>query len=972
MAGREFAGLIGRGRELGALTEALALAAGGHGSLVLLAGPPGIGKSRLLREASHLAEQSGARVVGGRCTDEPTQLGLRPLSEAVLELLRGEEPPQEALGIMRAALAPLLPDQQDDTEGPGSETLLIVGEGIVRLCAAVAPGRPVMIAIEDLHWADPDTLAALGSLAHAFARAPVLCIATLRDRQEPAWSTVQELAMRRAARLIELRPLGDVETHELAAECLGGLPLGADVAGVVSSRSGGIPLLVEELVSAAVATGAIQQNDGRWIADEQLTWLVPETVTAMVGRRLHTVDETTLNLIRAGAVLGSSFDVGLAAAAAGIDAESRAAALKLASDAQIVVAGSTTGTARFRHDLLRDGVLAGLLPEQRSDLAGRALEQIDGGAACDAPTVARLAEDTGQRGRAARELIRLARDQLHNSALASAEATLERATQSAEGDPALTAQALDALLDVLVAAGKPREAVVAGEELLTALSAVGAPSATRADVYLRTARAALAGHAHGEAEDQLERGRALAPDDPATTARLRALSGELALARGRFDDVAAHAATALAAAERTGDPRLLSEALALIAQRSALVDPATAVEPLERLLRISERHGLVLWRVRALQQYGMLDLRLTGRLDRLEEARQAAETAGAVGIAAEVELYTVLVLATHFRMEECLAAVERLVELTQRYRLGLLPFALASRAGANSWLGNAAAMEEAIAEATAIAPDDPEVLATCIGDGRGMRLFFDERLPEALDAFDAAMDYAPRYNSAASPFRGAWALVRTVLDLEGERARDEVRHADGGKSWWIQAFVTYADAIASGRTNAIDAANSLVRTADQICDEQLAGDWLRHTGRRHAAEAALRDGWGTPEAWLEEAIPFFDAHKSLAPMAAASRALMRRAGVPVRRRGRGASEVPATLAALHVSSREMDVLNLVIDGLGNRDIAQRLHLSPRTVEKHIENLLGKTDANSRTELAVLGARVHAAASAESSDPSEQS
>jgi DNA-binding NarL/FixJ family response regulator len=126
--------------------------------------------------------------------------------------------------------------------------------------------------------------------------------------------------------------------------------------------------------------------------------------------------------------------------------------------------------------------------------------------------------------------------------------------------------------------------------------------------------------------------------------------------------------------------------------------------------------------------------------------------------------------------------------------------------------------------------------------------------------------------------------------------------------------------------------------------------WYRQYARRLAAEAALADGWGAPVAWLTEAVAYFAARDEQ-PIAAACRALLRRAGAPVPRAGRGESVVPPKLRALGVTSREADVLALVTEGLTNQELARRLHLSPRTVEKHVASLLAKTGCQRRAQLA---------------------
>jgi DNA-binding CsgD family transcriptional regulator len=132
--------------------------------------------------------------------------------------------------------------------------------------------------------------------------------------------------------------------------------------------------------------------------------------------------------------------------------------------------------------------------------------------------------------------------------------------------------------------------------------------------------------------------------------------------------------------------------------------------------------------------------------------------------------------------------------------------------------------------------------------------------------------------------------------------------------------------------------------------------WYRQYARRLAAEAALADHWGEPVAWLREAAAFFAA-RGERPVAAACRALLRRAGAPVPRPGRGDPAVPAKLRALGVTGREADVLALLAEGLTNQELAARMHLSPRTVEKHVASLLAKTGCRRRAQLAGYSARL---------------
>jgi len=186
-----------------------------------------------------------------------------------------------------------------------------------------------------------------------------------------------------------------------------------------------------------------------------------------------------------------------------------------------------------------------------------------------------------------------------------------------------------------------------------------------------------------------------------------------------------------------------------------------------------------------------------------------------------------------------------------------------------------------------------------------------------------------------------------LLDRDAEDAAARVRAAHGTRHLVVAALLGYADAILAGRRGKRAEADAAFAAADGQMGPPMT--WYRQYARRLAAEAALADGWGEPVGWLREAAAYFDARGD-DQVAAACRRLLRRAGSPVPRRRPGDARLPSQLRALGVTEREAEVLLLVAEGLGNREIAERMFLSPRTVEKHVASLLAKTGLR-RTQLA---------------------
>jgi len=162
-------------------------------------------------------------------------------------------------------------------------------------------------------------------------------------------------------------------------------------------------------------------------------------------------------------------------------------------------------------------------------------------------------------------------------------------------------------------------------------------------------------------------------------------------------------------------------------------------------------------------------------------------------------------------------------------------------------------------------------------------------------------------------------------------------------------------ALIVGADEDLAGADALLERAEPLLEPT---PWFRAVAYRHVGERLLASGSPTGERLLGAAIAFF-ASAGTQPPAEAARALLRAAGRPVPRRGRGHATVPAQLATAGISSREMDVLLLLAEGLTNRQIAARLYLSPRTVEKHVERLLAKTDSPNRVALSARAA-LHAA------------
>ena len=936
--------LVGRDEEARRLKAALAAAEAGRGGAVFLTGEAGIGKSRLVRETVRAAGELGLTVLVGRAVAGGVPTPFRPFAEALTSAGRaGRLPASAELDPFRPVLGRLVPEWRQPQATPGEESLVFLGEAVLRLLRALAPQAGCVIVLEDLHWADRESLALLEYLADNLAAEPLLCVATLRD-EGPGMAGTQAsalasaLAARGSAAVLPLARLDQAAMADMARACLDAADLPDVVHAVVAERAEGIPFLVEEVLAGLVGEGALTERDGRWRSADLATPGVPATFADAVRRRLDTVSAESRHVMGAAAVLGRRFDWALLSPVTGLAGSVVVAALRDGVGLQLILAERES--FRFRHALTHEAVLAGLLPPERALLAGRALAAVEAAHPGLPGTWCTLAADlAGQAGDAARAgvlLLEAGRRDLAVGALASAEHTLTRAR--AMIDPAQRTSVDEALTEVFAMSGQVDRAIETGNMLLARL---GPPSPRAANLHLGIARAAIAGARWAEAAASIE----VARESPgADAAQVDACAAQVAAGRGRLEEADRLARAALRAAESAGDgeglPEVACEALEVIGRVARQRDLEAAERAFTRAADLAGAHGLQLWRLRALHELGTIDQLRTESVDRLQQARDLAVAQGALALTATLDLQIAAGLNKQFRADEALQAARRSADASRRFHLATLPMALIFMATAHAIRGEEQAMEARIAEAVALAPADQDVLGCAWGHCRATFSLLATDLGEAharMATGAALLLSSPA--AIAPPFLGLWPLLGALLDRDADEAAARVRAAHGTRHLVVAALLGQADAIRAGRLGRAGDAEAAFAAADRQMGPLVA--WYRQYARRLAAEAALADGWGEPVAWLREAAAYFAARGD-DQVAAACRGLLRRAGARVPRHRAGDRELPGRLRTLGVTEREADVLRLVAQGLGNREIAERMFLSPRTVEKHVASLLAKT------------------------------
>jgi DNA-binding CsgD family transcriptional regulator len=952
--------LIGRDAEMAELRDALgAAAAGDLGSTLFLVGEAGVGKTRLAREAVAEARTLGFNVLRGRAAHARDIVAFRPLAEALFSYFRDEGPPElPELDPFRPTLGRLVPEWRTPGVEPPDDSIVVLAEAILRLLRVVGRRRGCLLFLDDLHWADPDTLAIVEYLAQNISSERIVCLGALRPDEGPAArGLVDALVAQRAASEIDLANLDTRDVAAMARACLAAERLPAAVEALVADHAEGLPFLVEELLAGAADSGALVEQGDSWTATGPVLPDLPRTLVDSVDARLARLGDHARVLVTA-SVLGRQFDWRLLPGMTGLEELVVLEALRAGVDAQLLVTEPSVASAfRFRHALTRDAVVRRLLPAERQLLSRRALEVVEAAHPglpdewCD--LAAHLAEVAGEPGSAADLLVRSGHHSLVLGALASAEDTFERARRLADR-PTVAADAADGLCETLALAGNSEAALTVGAELLALLATLHAPTQRVGAVHLRLARAALLGSHTEAAEQHLEQARMCAADGDLVplAARVDAIDARVASGRGAHNRARELGERALRAAEQLDLPDVQCEALEELGRIARASDAEEAERAFEAALRIAEEHDLVVWRIRALFELSTIDLLLMRSDDRMIATRDLAMSSGALATAAQIDLHLAHWHVDHFDLVRSIEAARRSSDVARRFRMGdLLANGLVAEATACGRLGRGKEMEALLREAVAIT-DDPSLATIISGHCRAMASLVAENQRRALHELDTATDILRRHPSTVFyPERGLWALLRAVHGNDGEAACAEVRASGAILSRMIRGYVHLAEAVLLGRAGRVDDAQEAFAAGD---GELEPVNWLRQHARRLAAEAAINDGWGDPITWLRQALVVFEDHHQ-ERLTAACRSLLRKAGAPVPRRGAD-SGIPPALREIGVTARELEVLTLLADGLSNREISSRLYFSPRTVERHIANLTAKAGLRTRSELVAFAAR----------------
>lgn len=555
----------------------------GGGRLVLVSGEAGVGKSRLVEEVVGEATARGMRALTGHCVEMSSSVPYMPYVEMIEQAVIDPRSPlalREALGDAApeiARIVPVLrrvfPDIAAPVELPPELARRYLWNCLHDFIERGSRTQPLMLVLEDLHWADESTVLFTDFLAPLLGQMPVLVIGTYRDVElEPGGQlahSINTLMRRRLVDRIELERL----SHQGVSAMVQGMadqPPSEQLVRLIESETEGNPFFVEEVFLHLEESGRLLDREGRLAADLVIDEVdVPESVRLVIGERLDRLSEGARAVLLSAAVLGRVFDPELAATVGGLDLPEVTAGLAEAERARLVEAGRGDARMSFSHELIRQTLLADTSMLEREQLHMRAAEAIEGVAG---DRVERYAADLADHLERAGPLadrpklvqyLRIAADHaMEAAAFEDAVRDLERALASVdEAERATRAGCLEQLAIALRSVGRWDESLKVMYEALDLYDAGGDAQAVGRlawrMVYHLTWTARFA-----EAVQVAQRALAVLGDSPgANGARLLSAAGWATSLSGDHATSTEMFAKARAIAEGVEDERALADVL---------------------------------------------------------------------------------------------------------------------------------------------------------------------------------------------------------------------------------------------------------------------------------------------------------------------------------------------------------------------------------------------------------------------------
>jgi DNA-binding CsgD family transcriptional regulator/tetratricopeptide (TPR) repeat protein len=972
--------LVGRADEIHRLTDLVGLGDEAGGA-VLLGGDAGAGKSRLLAELSGQARAAGWRVLIGHCLDfGDSSLPYLPLSEAFGRLAAETPAAASALVATSPAIARLLPSHRLLTGEPAeaeptdrSSLLDAVHDALARLGSE----SPLLLIVEDIHWADQSTRDLLSFLFSRRFDVPVCVVASYRSdelhRRHPLRAALAEWSRLPGVARLQLGPLPDDDARQLVQALHPGSLLERDLRLIVA-RAEGNPFFLEELVAAVEVSGGELPTD---LADLLLV-------------RLDQLDDVGRLVVRAAAVAGRRAPHDLLARGADLDEATLDTALRAAVEANVLVAVGSDGYA-FRHALLAEAVYQDLLPGERVRLhaayaAAMSTRQVDGTAA----ELARHALASHDLVTALRASVQAGDEAMTvggpDEAAQHYELALALVADPKVADDARTGDAGNHRFDPVALGLRASAAAAAAGHWFRALALVeeqlrtlpdDAPALDRIRLLLAIAGLALVMDTPVDVLALTTEAVHLLPDDPtALRARVLHMHARANADRARESDAVLWANKAQALARDLGLPDVVADAATTLARIDKYAtNPQASESALVEAIADARAAGEVTAELRGLCTLGGLHYNQGRLAPALAAYRQAADRAIETG------------------------------RPWAPYGLDAIAFTAIVAHVSGEW--------QLAAETVAVGGQSRPEFAEALLAAVGLQLAADRGDADALDRIAALRAWWQKDGLVAiSSGAAAIELLGHSGDLSGAQAMYDDVVASVSKLWQRMTFHArirlnalllghLATAAASAsvseradlatRGGELAATSAAVATADERPQGPEGTAWL---ARAHAEHARLRwlAGVNPPpedelvESWQQAVAAFetfghvHETARSLARLAAVLRATgepaqaadaaatareiaVRLGAKPLLAELRSLADPAAPASRQQRSSsgdaltaREAEVLTLVAAGRSNREIGEQLFISAKTVSVHVSNIMAKLGASSRTEAAALARR----------------